>query len=98
MTILTTLCGWDMLPRNVIRSADLIASAGANTAPLAPATWWRIELRDALLVLDRIGSGWSGGCAAAHRCRTSHSLSALFLGRFSAGRGVNRRHPVGCGG
>src|ERR1700720_2636058 len=39
MTILTTLCGWDMLPRNVIGATGLIASAGANTAPLSPATW-----------------------------------------------------------
>src|SRR6266853_1806682 len=43
MTILTTPCGWGTLPRNVIRAASLIASAGGNTAMHSPATWWRID-------------------------------------------------------
>src|ERR1700674_3534079 len=43
MTILTMPCGWGTLPRSVTKSAGLIASAGGNTAPLSPATWWRIN-------------------------------------------------------
>src|SRR6266851_4979612 len=87
-----------MLPRSVIRAARLIASAGGNTVKLSPVTWWRIELHDALLVLDRVGSGRPGERAAAHRCGASHSLSALLLGGSSAGCAVDRRRSNGLSG